>query len=212
MPALRTESKLKPKPKARADAAAGKAQLTPDRWIDAAVDVLVDQGIDQVRVDTLAAALGVTRGSFYWHFRDRDELLRRVLEAWRAEATEQLTARLESAHPDPRQQIRDVLSLPFRGRAATRAARIELAIRAWARRDDMARFAVDEADAARLAYVSQLFSSLGFGLAEARSRAAMVYGLTIAESVSATLRLTHKAQREARNAYVAELLMRVDEG
>lgn len=204
MPALRPLSTTKTK--ARPDPS-GKSQLTPDRWIDAATEVLVDQGIDHVRIDMLAAELGVTRGSFYWHFRDREELLRRVLDAWRATATEQLTARLEGAHRDPREQIRDVLSLPFRGRAAARAARIELAIRAWARRDEMARFAVDEADAARLAYIGQLFSSLGFGLAEARSRAALVYGFIVAESLSASLRPA-AAQRQARNELVEQLVTR----
>ncbi|MEJ7928744.1 TetR/AcrR family transcriptional regulator [Ramlibacter sp. AN1015] len=205
MPAARPMTA--PKGKARAaDALPAKAQLTPDRWIDAATDVLVDEGIDHVRIDTLAAELGVTRGSFYWHFRDREELLRSVLEAWRARATEDLTARLEGAHRDPREQLRDVLSLPFRGRSAARAARIELAIRAWARRDEMARWAVDEADASRLAYIGQLFSSLGFGLAEARSRAALLYGFIVAESLSASLRMP-APQRDARNAIVERLLV-----
>ena len=65
-------------------------------------------------------------------------LLRRVLQAWSQGATALLTARLENAHEDPVQRLRDVVSLPFRGRAAQKAARIELAIRAWARRDPMA--------------------------------------------------------------------------
>lgn len=203
MPEPRPSPSAKARP--RREGAAGKGPLTPDRWIDAATEVLVCEGIDHVRVDTLAAELGVTRGSFYWHFRDREELLRAVLAAWRRRATEDLTARLESAHPDPREQIRDVLSLPFRGRAAARAARIELAIRAWARRDEMARHAVEEADAARLAYIGQLFSSLGFGLAEARSRAALLYGYVVAESLCACLRPA-QAQRDARNLLVEKLL------
>ena len=107
-----------------------RTSLTPDSWIEAATAVLVDHGIDSVRVDVLAGQLEVTRGSFYWHFRDREDLLRRVLAAWRQRATEQLTQRLERAHADPREQLRDVISLPFRGRSALRAARIELAIRA----------------------------------------------------------------------------------
>jgi AcrR family transcriptional regulator len=111
-----------------------RTSLTPETWIEAATQVLVDQGIDHVRVDVLATQLAVTRGSFYWHFRDREDLLRRVLQAWRESATEQLTRRLETASTDPREQLRDVISLPFRGRAAARAARIELAIRAWAMR------------------------------------------------------------------------------
>jgi AcrR family transcriptional regulator len=118
---------------------ADRPSLTREDWVDAATGVLVDEGIDHVRVDVLAQQLEVTRGSFYWHFRDREELLRGVLQRWRETATENLTARLESAHADPREQLRDVISLPFRGRAAVRAARIELAIRAWARRDALAR-------------------------------------------------------------------------
>lgn len=187
--------------------AAMSERLSKSSWIRRGLITLADEGHGGLKVGPMAARLHVSRGSFYWHFRDREELLRRVLDAWRATATEQLTARLEGAHRDPREQIRDVLSLPFRGRAAARAARIELAIRAWARRDEMARFAVDEADAARLAYIGQLFSSLGFGLAEARSRAALVYGFIVAESLSASLRPA-PAQRAARNELVEQLVTR----
>ena len=189
-------------PRRRAEPA--RPSLTPAAWIDAATEVLVDQGIDHVRVDLLATQLGVTRGSFYWHFRDREELLRRVLQAWRERSTEQLTARLESASADPREQLRDVLSLPLRGRAAVRAARIELALRAWARRDAMARHAVDEADASRIGYIAQLFSALGFGVAEARARAFLVYSYVVGESLLAAQ--GSPAQRQQRARFVARLL------
>lgn len=181
-----------------------RASLTPEHWIAAATEVLVDQGIDSVRVDVLSRTLKVTRGSFYWHFRDRDELLRAVLQAWRAHSTEQLTKRLESAHDDPRAQIRDLISLPFRGRAAVRAARIELAIRAWARRDAMARAFVDEADASRMGYIAQVFSALGFPLVEARSRAFLLYSYEVAESLLSTQ--GSAAQREERARFVEQLL------
>ena len=179
--------------------------LTPDSWVEAATTVLVDQGIDHVRVDVLAGQLNVTRGSFYWHFRDREDLLRRVLKAWSESSTEQLTRRLAHAHADPREQLRDVISLPFRGRAAAKAARIELAIRAWARRDELARLAVDAADAARIGYHREIFSALGFADEEARQRAFLLYGYEVAES------LLHgqgtAAQRQARAAYVERLML-----
>jgi AcrR family transcriptional regulator len=161
----------------------GRGALTREAWTEAATEVLVDQGIDHVRVDVLARQLGVTRGSFYWHFKDREALLNSVLQAWRERATEQLTSRLERARDDAHDQLRDVLSLPFRGRAASRGARIELAIRAWARRDATARHAVDEADAARIGYIAQIFSSLGFPIAQARHRAFITYAHVVAESV-----------------------------
>lgn len=182
-----------------------RTSLTPETWIEAATQVLVDQGIDHVRVDVLATQLAVTRGSFYWHFRDREDLLRRVLQAWRESATEQLTRRLETASADPREQLRDVISLPFRGRAAARAARIELAIRAWARRDEMARQAVDEADASRIAYHTQVFAALGFAPVEAAQRAFVLYSYEVAESL--LTRQGSAAQKQARCAFMLRLAM-----
>lgn len=183
---------------------AARTSLTPERWVDAATELLVDHGIDSVRVDVLARDLGVTRGSFYWHFRDREDLLRSVLKAWREHATEQLTLRLEGAGT-AQEQLRDVLSLPFRGRAAARAARIELAIRAWARRDEMARHAVDEADASRVGYIAQVFSALGFPITEARQRAFLLYSYLIAESL---LSPPHAAgPRQDRSLFIERLLL-----
>lgn len=182
-----------------------RTALTPERWVEAATEVLVDQGIDHVRVDVLARSLKVTRGSFYWHFREREDLLRAVLQAWRARATEQLTQRLERAHDDPREQLRDLISLPFRGRSARRAARIELAIRAWARRDAMARSFVDEADAARMGYIAQVFSALGFGVMEARARAFMLYSYELAESLLAAAATA--APPQAQRAQMVERLL-----
>ena len=180
-----------------------RASLTPETWIEAATEVLVDQGIDPVRVDVLATQLAVTRGSFYWHFRDREDLLRRVLQAWSELATAMLTRRLETASNDPQAQLRDAISLPFRGRSAARAARIELAIRAWARRDEMARQAVDAADAARLAYHTQVFKALGFAPAEASLRAFMVYSYEVGESL--LTRQGTAAHKQARAEFVERL-------
>lgn len=195
------------KPAARrptADANA-RTRLTPEAWIEAATAVLVDQGIDHVRVDVLAGQLRVTRGSFYWHFRDREDLLRRVLQAWREQSTVQLTRRLERAGSDPQEQLRDVISLPFRGRAALRGARIELAIRAWARRDRVAQEAVDEADAARIAHHDRIFQALGFKAAEAQMRGFLLYSYEVAESL--LTRQGSAAAKQARRVFVEKLVM-----
>jgi AcrR family transcriptional regulator len=182
-----------------------RAQLTPESWIHAAIELLAERGIDAVRVDVLAKILRVTRGSFYWHFADRADLLRAVLGAWRDTATEQVTERFERRGVTPEELVKELLSLPFHGRAAALAARIELGIRAWARRDPMARQAVDEADARRISYVAQLFSSLGFGIAEARARAFILYAHTVGESV------LHQqgtaAQKAERTALIEQLVM-----
>ncbi len=189
----------KPARRATPDPAAARPSLTPEAWVDAATEVLVDQGIDHVRVDVLATQLQVTRGSFYWHFRDREDLLRRVLQAWSDRSTALLTARLEAVS-SPLDQLRDVISLPFRGRAAQKAARIELAIRAWARRDPMAQAALDASDASRLDYHASIFRALGFDGDEARSRAFMLYSYEVSESL--LTRQGSPADKAARRAFM----------
>ena len=178
--------------------------LTPETWIAAATEVLIDRGIDAVRVDVLAKALEVTRGSFYWHFKDREALLVAVLHAWRDGATEQVIERFEGQQADPKALIGELISLPFRGRAAQRAARVELAIRAWARRDALARQAVDEVDARRLSYIAQCFSALGFGIGEARARAFILYAYEVAESILSQQGTA--AQKKERSALLQRLV------
>lgn len=179
--------------------------LSPGHWIIAATAVLVDKGIDMVRVDLLARELAVTRGSFYWHFKDREDLLTSVLHAWRDAATEQVIHRFEGRQAEPRALIGELISLPFRGRAAERAARVELAIRAWARRDALARQAVDEVDARRIGYIAQCFSALGFPIGEARARAFVLYGYEVAESLLSGQ--GSAAQKKERSALVERLLL-----
>ena len=193
---------------APADAGPGESRtsLTPSDWIASATELLVDHGVDAVRVDALARQLGVTRGSFYWHFKDRDDLLRSMLNAWRDAATEQIITRFDTRHPtDPRALIRELISLPFRGRSARRAASIELAIRGWARRDGMARQAVDEVDERRISYHAQVFSALGFPIGEARARAFALYAYEVAESVLSNQGTD--AQKVQRRALVEQLIL-----
>jgi AcrR family transcriptional regulator len=195
----------RPTPAAPAAKSAARSRLTPDDWVQAATAVLVDQGIDHVRVDALALQLRVTRGSFYWHFRDRDALLQQVLMHWSQVTTEHLTRRLQSTRSAPHEQLRAVISLPFHGRTAARAARIELAIRAWARRDSTAQQALDTADAARLNYHRQIFQALGFGLSEARARGFLLYSYEVAESL--LVRQGSAANKQQRRALVEQLVM-----
>ena len=127
------------------------------------------------------------------------------VQRWRDRSTEELTQRLERAATDPREQLRDVISLPFRGRSAIRAARIELAIRAWARRDAMVRQAVDESDAIRIGYTRRSSRRSGFAIGEARMRAFLLYSYEVSESVVAEP--GSPAQREARSRFVEQLML-----
>ena len=189
-----------------------RAQLTPEDWIRAATDLLIHRSIEAVRVDVLAKTLDVTRGSFYWHFTDRDDLLQRVLLAWQEEQTEQIIARYRKQGVQAEALIRELVELPFHGRAAMKGSSVELAIRAWARRDEAARRVVDAVDAKRLAYLEECFANLGFAAEEARSRAFLLYCYMQSESLFRNQGTA--ADKEQRRRFVADILLarRVDGG
>jgi AcrR family transcriptional regulator len=136
---------------------------------------LASHGVDGVRVEVLAKRLGVTKGSFYWHFKDRDALLAMTLERWRRRATLALIERIDRGAMTPAERLRQILQLPFRGRRAAQAASVELAVRLWGRGDPRARVTLEEVDELRLRYISQVFVDAGAPADEARARAILAY-------------------------------------
>lgn len=160
-----------------------KRQLTRDDWIDAATERLVNQSIDAVRVEPLAAAIGVSRGSFYWHFSSRKELLEAILGKWRENQTRRIVERIKQ---DRRLGVREQLAQlrTLRGnRKADAAAALELAIRTWARRDKLARRIVAEVDRERLDFTRSLLLEGGAEPAEADYLALLGYAYSIGESL-----------------------------
>jgi AcrR family transcriptional regulator len=150
-------------------------RLTRADWINAAIELMVDSSVEQVRVERLAVTLGVSKGSFYWHFRTRDELLKAVLEQWAEQATFGIQQRLDQEEPKADQRLLLYLQLPFRSAAAVRAADLELAILGWARRSPQAMRAVARVDRERVAHLAQMFLEMGFGTDEAPLRAHHTY-------------------------------------
>lgn len=141
-------------------------------WIRAAARRLGAGGISAVAVETLARDLGVTKGSFYWHFRDRAALLVALLADWADHATEPLLRRLEgAASPAPRDRLARLAATV----AGEGAGALDPAIRAWARHDPAAAAAVRRVDAARLAFIAGEFRALGFVPAAASTRARLFY-------------------------------------
>ena len=138
------------------------ARLGAADWIEAAFDMLAAQGVDRVSIVPLAKKLGVTKGSFYWHYKDRDELLMALLSQWRRRATLQIIDRIESADESPAARLHRLLRLPFRSSSKSmRGADIELSIRLWGRTDPRAREALAEVDQLRLSYIRQLLMAAG---------------------------------------------------
>jgi len=153
-------------------------RLGRDAWVDAAFERLGAGGVEAVRVEPLAKDLGVTKGSFYWHFRDRDDLLDAVLEAWEARETDHYIAAAEAESGQPGERLRRF----FRTVLADHAARApELAVRDWARHDKRTAEAVLKVDARRSAYLQERFVEAGQPQGEARARAALLYSLLVGE-------------------------------
>ncbi|WP_435537453.1 TetR/AcrR family transcriptional regulator [Azospirillum sp. ST 5-10] len=162
---------------------AGEARAkTREAWLGAAFAALAEGGVERVRVEVLAKGLHVTKGSFYWHFRDRPALLAALLDAWaeRRIATIKTQTRLDGA--DPAERLRALLSL-YLDRGNPRGMAIELAVRDWARHDTRAAATVAAVDRERLACVSELFAALGLSPAEAYARAHLFYAFVFGDSL-----------------------------
>jgi AcrR family transcriptional regulator len=189
---------------ARARAAAEKSKptrLDAAAWVAAAFDALADGGIDAVRVEPLAKALGITKGSFYWHFADRRALLDAMLDAWMqgrvAAIREQ--APLRGAPTAVLRQLADL----YTRNANARGLAIELAIRALARSDDGAAKAVRGVDRERLQQVGDLFAALGWAHGEAQGRAVLFYSYLFGQSLLDPQAVPAAARDKAVDALLA---------
>jgi len=147
----------------------------PEDWIAAAFKALADGGADAVRVEPLARALGVTKGSFYWHFTDRNALLDAALDTWERAGTEGIIERVDASVADPRARLLLLWELTS-GEPGLGA---ELAIRDWARRDSSVADRVRRIDARRLDYVRDLLAALSPSSHDLEGRAMLLYALLI---------------------------------
>jgi AcrR family transcriptional regulator len=148
-------------------------KVPAESWLDAARRALVDEGIDAVKVDRLAKGLGVSRGGFYHHFVDRDDLLLRLIETWRANV---VFVPDEPEPANPRAALRAIEALvDHLLREDGYDPRFDLAVRSWAHADARAASAVRVADAQRIATLTGIFRGLGCEDGEAAVRSRVFY-------------------------------------
>jgi AcrR family transcriptional regulator len=153
-------------------------QLSANDWLDLGLNVLATQGFTALKAEPLAKALGVSRGSFYWHFADIGDYHAAILKHWREVAAEQVIAGLEAAsdHEDP-------VALLLR-QAFTLRLTLEKAVRSWATSDAAARSAVQAIDRRRLGYVEELLRRKGFATEAAQARAQILYWAFVGYALS----------------------------
>ncbi len=110
----------------------GSLRTPRSSWIDAGLHALAEGGVDAVRVEALAKALGVTKGGFYGYFADRQALLTDMLDTWETAVTDDVLAQIAEAPGDAVDRARLAGRLTFAGDTLLP---VELAVRNWARRD-----------------------------------------------------------------------------
>lgn len=146
---------------------------TPDLWLDAAYDILVDSGVEAVKVMPLATKLGLSRTSFYWHFADREALLAGLVERWRAKNTGNLVARCEAPAAAISEAMLNLIDCWVDPELFD--SRLEFAMRTWSQTDAAVATAMAEADAARVAAIAALFRRFGYDGTESDTRARTLY-------------------------------------
>jgi AcrR family transcriptional regulator len=141
---------------ASATTALKSSPLQPDDWVRAAFSRLSAEGIESVRIELLARDLGVSKGSFYWHFQDREELLGKMLDRWEGGETEWLGATVDTPRAAAR-WARFIERCADLGRA-----RLEAALRAWARRDERVASRISAIEQKRARHIAGVFRDIGF--------------------------------------------------
>ena len=166
---------VKKKNAPRTSAAAETTKLSRDDWLDAAFQAVVEGGFDQVRVLVLAHTLGVTRGSFYWHFADIAGYRAALIEAWAEQRGAELAVHREVVDLAPRERLSRLMAAVV----SPQHWRLERAMREWARTDESVAAGVGAADRRVLRTVRQAFVDLGFDPDEADLRARTTFAAGI---------------------------------
>ena len=151
------------------DARVTTVQLSANDWLDQGLKTLTESGFTALKAEPLAKAMGVSRGSFYWHFADVSAFHTALLKRWRDVMTEQIIANLELS-----KDREAPLNVLLRGAFGTRIA-VEVAVRSWATVDPAARAAVQAIDKRRLSYIESLLTAAGCPSDIARARAQILY-------------------------------------
>ncbi len=146
---------------------------SPDLWLQAAHDLLVESGVDAVRIQPLAKRLNIARTSFYWHFKDRETLLAALADRWSARTTTGLIAACAAYAESKTEAMLNVISCFLDDSAFD--SRLEFAIRSWALQDGSIMARLHAEDTIRIAALIDLYHRWGYTTVDADTRARAVY-------------------------------------
>ncbi len=143
-------------------------------WVVEGLRLLVERGVEAVRVEPLAKRLGITKGSFYWHFGDRAALLAAMLAEWERRATLAIIAEVDASGGGAAERLLMLVRL-----ALAADGRLDRRVRAWATNDPAAADVLRRVDRRRVGYLRRLFVQLGFASPQAGVRAQLTYSALV---------------------------------
>jgi AcrR family transcriptional regulator len=175
---------------AKGDARTGEArtgetrtgEVRSESWIEAGLKEIARTGVEGVRVEVLAKNLGVTKGGFYRRFRDRAALLEAMLQHWSAGRIAAIEKHTSLDGATARERLKALITL-YSERMNTEGMAVELAIRQWARSDELAASAAAQVDVARLKNVGHLYRATGLPAEEADAQAFLFYCFVFGQSL-----------------------------
>lgn len=148
------------------------ARTSSDIWLEAAYTLLVEQGVDAVKIMTLAKRTGLTRTGFYWHFKDLNGLLDALIQRWEETNTGHLVCRAEAPAQSIVAAMLNVFDCWFD--ATLFDAPLDLAIRNWARNDATLQSRLNQADARRIEALDEMFRRFDYPADQAKVRSMTV--------------------------------------
>lgn len=146
---------------------------SPELWVNAAYDALIEQGIDAVKIQTLGARLKLSRTSFYWFFKDRAALLTALIDMWAGRTTEPLIAATRAYAETETEAMLNLIGCFLADKAFD--SRLEFAVRGWALQDDDVLARLRAVDAERLQALRLMLESWGHDPQDADVRARTIY-------------------------------------
>lgn len=144
-------------------------RLSKSDWISHGLATLAEDGANALKVGPMADGLKVSRGSFYWHFRDIADFRAQLLQAWQEQATDRVIEELE-ARKDRPDRLKQLMRRAFTGKRS-----LDRAIRSWAAEDREVAAVVASVDARRVAYIAKMLAAAGVEGQKALRRAAFLY-------------------------------------
>ncbi len=188
--------------KAQAQKTERTSRLSAQDWADAALDVIAEQGVAAVAVEPLARRLGVTKGSFYWHFPSREALLSAALDLWEKTEQETVFGQLESVS-DGRERLRALFQLVAQ-ELKTHVIYSELL---KALDNVTVRPVLERVSQRRMDYLSVSFRQIGLARSDAINRARLTYSAYVGFlQLSLQLQLQPKMHQEEFDHYVDHVM------